>query len=217
MTIYHTMPTRKSFQDLTGKVFGRYTVQSFAGQRNQKRSQWLCLCSCGTTKIVLGQSLICGHTESCGCYAREVSKKKRKHGFSGTPEYKTWIGIKSRTLNPKNTAYKNYGAKGITMSQEWFKSFEQFLKDMGSKPSKKHSIERIDNLGNYEANNCIWALPHIQARNRNITTLYEYKGFIGSATEWSAITGIKPDTFRGRIDCGWDIERIITTPKRASL
>lgn len=91
-----------------------------------------------------------------------------KHGYSGTPEYVTWIEIKNRCFNPRKTGYAAYGGSGITVCPEWKHSFLAFLKDMGPKPSPQHTIDRINPLGNYERSNCRWATYKEQCENRRL-------------------------------------------------
>jgi hypothetical protein len=159
--------------DITGLRFGRLTVVGFDHLRGKgKRAIWLCKCDCGKDRLVQGNHLRGGLSKSCGCLAKETTSKiKRKHGHtvSGgnkTPEYKAWIAIKTRCYKVDGVDYKNYGARGIIVCDRWLNSFENFIEDMGLKPSEKHSVDRINNDGNYEPANCKWSTHSEQMKNR---------------------------------------------------
>jgi len=148
----------------TGEVFGKLTVLSFSGKYGSHRL-WKCRCSCGTEKVIRQSNLVSKQTMSCGCLRKE--HHARKHGFGGvlrSPEYRAWQCMRSRCLNPKDKAYKNYGGRGIGVCERW-SSFESFLADMGLRASKDHSLDRIDVQGNYEPNNCRWATRSEQMKN----------------------------------------------------
>lgn len=155
---------KSSRDDLTGQVFSRLTVLEFAGLRH-RQSRWLCACSCGKEKTVFGGNLKSGATRSCGCLIAEtVGNRSRKHGLSKTPEYKVWRAMFQRCEDRSSKSYRRYGGRGISICGRW-RTFENFLADMGKRPSKTHSIDRVNNDGNYEPSNCRWATRKQQYEN----------------------------------------------------
>jgi hypothetical protein len=136
-----------------------------------------------------------------------------KHGMCDTKIYMVWAAMKYRCHKPSHKDYYLYGAKGIRVCERWEKSFAAFYADMGERPSKRHSIDRIDGNKNYEPGNCRWALPIIQNRNRSITKKLTLNGQTLSMMEWAEKTGIKYTTLRERINqLGWSDFRTLTTP-----
>jgi hypothetical protein len=131
-----------------------------------RTAKWLCRCDCGNKTVVERQKLLKGHTGSCGCLSRELtSKRARKHGKWETSEWSTWSAMKKRCNAPTAINYHLYGGRGITVCQEWMNSFEAFFAHVGQKPSPSHSIDRIDNNGDYEPGNVRWATPKEQRAN----------------------------------------------------
>jgi hypothetical protein len=124
--------------------------------------------------------------------------------------------MKSRCLNPRNKRYADYGGRGVQVCDRWINSFENFLADMGLRPSDSHSIERKDNDGNYSPDNCIWATREVQERNRRNNLLITYNGLTLTAAEWARRTGLKRATIEARYHAGWDHDAIISTPLQAN-
>jgi len=151
------------FIDITGQHFSRWTVISFAGIKNS-HTYWNCICVCGTIKIINGDNIKSGKSRSCGCMPKSYTGKI-KHNKCHTPEYKIWAGLINRCENKNNYSYNDYGGRGISVCTRWRKSFILFLEDMGKRPDPKLSIERRDNNGNYEPENCYWATQVQQKRN----------------------------------------------------
>lgn len=141
-----------------------------------------------------------------------------RHGeaIAGNPslEYVTWTAIKRRCLNPRASDYPNYGGRGITICDAWRDSFEAFLANVGRRPSSQHSIDRIDNNGNYEPGNVRWATRREQANNMRTNRRLTFDGVTRTATEWARIVGMEPYLVHRRLSDGWSIERALNAPVR---
>lgn len=168
--------------DISGKKFGRLTALYFS-HRKKSQTFWVFFCDCGKEHTTDKWSVQRGGANSCGCLRKELTHPMHKHGQAGTKLYQIWGGIVQRCYNKNNKNYSEYGGRGITMCDRWRDSFENFLADMGPRPSPKHSVDRIDNNGNYEPSNCRWATSTEQANNRRNTQKYKYKGDLLSLTE----------------------------------
>jgi hypothetical protein len=132
-----------------------------------------------------------------------------------SPEYNAWHAIKQRCENPRNPSYKDYGARGISICDRWKESLANFLADMGPRPSSRHSIDRIDNDGNYEPGNCRWATHAEQARNKRSNSLVTINGITKCITDWCEHYKIPSGVVFTRIyKLKWDIERAITEPSK---
>lgn len=194
-------------------VFGRLTVRS----RGENR-KWNCVCVCGNAIATQKSNLRSGNTLSCGCLARELLRARKTHGHKCdgryTPEYIAWCNAIARCTNPNDKNWKNYGARGITVCDKWRYSFVAFLSDVGMKPHKSLSLDRIDNSKGYEPGNCRWATRVEQGRNTRSNRRVSFDGKTLALTEWAECFGVLSDTLRCRIRAGWDIERALTGKSR---
>lgn len=130
------------------------------------------------------------------------------------PLYHTWLCMVRRCTKRSEPAFENYGGRGITICDRWRKSFAAFCADVGEKPSPDHTLDRIDNNGNYEPGNVRWATRVVQNRNSRRNIPVTFRGETRLLIEWSALTGINYQTLHSRIIKGWDVERAMTAPVR---
>jgi len=186
--------------------FGRLLVIEQAVKA--KHSKWKCLCDCGNITVVRQDHLKSGFTKSCGCLCLEIVKAAAtKHGCSNTPAYVTWCNMKQRCYNQNDERYPDYGGRGITICDRWRNSFENFLADMGER-TKGEVIDRIDNNGNYEPENCRWMTYKVNNRNKRNTTLIEFNGEIRSISDWAEKLGMNYGVLVYRLVVAkWTVER----------
>ena len=196
-----------AFKDLTGQKFNRLTV--IERDTSRKGTYWICKCDCGDTKSIRASNLTTGRTHSCGCWYAETNIT---HHLSSVPEYQTFMSMKARCYNPKNKQYADYGGRGIRICDEWLDSFETFYADMGTKPSKTHSIDRINVNGIYEKSNCRWATVAEQNSNTRSNRLITHNGITLTLSQWADKTGIHRKTIQSRLENNCSIEEALTTP-----
>ncbi len=195
---------------MIGKKFNRLLVLGFFGRVNQ-RLYYTCLCDCGNKKTIIGTSLRTKKSQSCGCLRIE---RITKHNLLRSSEYMSWTCMKRRCENPKSDSFKYYGARGISFCREW-SNFKKFYEDMGEKPSKKHTLERIDNNGNYSKTNCVWATQKQQGRNRRNNYNIVFMGQTKCLAEWSQLLNIAFYVLQQRLKTyGWSTHKAFTTPVR---
>lgn len=176
--------------------------------RKNQRTVAKCRCDCGNVKEVELYFLKKGLTVSCKCFNKEITTK---HGLYGTKEYRAWQHM-LRRCDDANSNYSHlYIEKGITVCDRW-KAFNNFLEDMGTAPSAKHSVDRLEGDKGYYKENCRWATPLQQSRNTSRNRIIEYNGEKKCASEWAEIYAIKYPVLLKRLYMGWDFVRAITTP-----
>ena len=190
--------------------FGRLTVLSYMGKKSNGNTYWLCQCQCGKRKSIRRGDFVSGKTQSCGCLNLEIMTK---HGQHKTPEYKAWVKMRFRCLNPNEPSFHSYGGRGIKVCKRWAK-FENFIEDMGKRPSKKHSIDRVDVNGDYKPSNCRWATIRQQSRNRRDNHWITYKGKTLILNDWAKKLKIHKATLRARFKRGLSVKDCFERPLR---
>ncbi len=199
--------------DITGRKFGRLTVLHRASYTGYS-ALWMCRCDCGKEKAVRSMHLRSGASASCGC-VRPRFIGRVKHGESRrSKEYTTWLSIVGRCHNPNNTSYDRYGGRGIRVCERWRANFSVFLADMGRRPNG-HSIERMNNDGDYTPDNCKWIHSSLQGKNRSTTTQITLDGQTLCQADWCRKYGISSALFRNRRKRGMDVVAALTTPVRS--
>jgi len=183
-----------------------------------KRRKSLFICHCGNLFIASMEHVKSRHTNSCGCSPNHLVK--HGHCFitdkgKSTPEYSAWLKIKCRCYNKKNKRYADYGGRGIKVCDRWLESFENFIEDMGFRPSSKHSLDRFPDVnGNYEPSNCRWATSKEQNRNRRDNHLLTFNNETYCINEWAEKLGINQSLIHKRLKLRWTVEKALTTPVR---
>lgn len=150
-------------------------------------------------------------------YGDVTYTQKKHYHMSQTPIYHAWRGMIRRCHYSKHPQYKDYGARGITVCNEWREDFGEFYAYIGDKPSAQHSLDRKDNNGNYEPGNVRWATKVQQQNNRRTTTYVTIRGQTKSLAEWSRVVGITPEGFYGRVKAGWGNGKLLSPSQRHKL
>lgn len=196
--------------NIAGRRFGMLVAVEELPRLNGMR-QWRLKCDCGGERVALQKSFASGgRMRSCGCSVRRASS----HGMSNVPEYRHWINMISRCENPSTPDYENYGGRGIRICKAWRDSFDAFFQDMGRRPSPRHSVDRIDVNGDYEAANCRWADARTQCRNMRCNHIVTFRGremTLAEAVEHSPVTY---NTVLYRLKRNWSLEDAILRPQQ---
>lgn len=213
------MPRGRQSVDLRGNKYGRLTVLDEAERSQSGNIRWLCQCECGKTAIVHGSSLRSGRTKSCGCYQREqTGNATRIHGETRSRLHIEWSSMRSRCNNQKNKRYDRYGGRGITVCPEWDHSYVAF-RDWAIANGYRDNltIDRIDNDGNYEPQNCRWTTQKEQQNNKSTTVKIEYHGETLSIKGLAEKYDIDYHCLYARLQRGWSIEQALTKPSRKRI
>lgn len=190
--------------NLIGRRFGKLIVLEDGGRDSIQNILWLCQCDCGNKTLVRTPMLNSGRTKSCGCYREEVQRNRLEtHGGRNSRLYRTWTNMKSRCFNSNTKSYQNYGARGITVCDEWLNDFQAFYEwSIKNGYSDELTLDRKNTYGNYEPNNCRWATAKQQQNNKRNNHIIEFEGETHTISEWAEIKGISARKIADRIRIG---------------
>lgn len=178
--------------------FGLWTVLDAVG------AKWLCRCKCGQERRVNRSDLKSGRSKGCGCTraaaaGAAAALAARTHGMESTKAYRRWVDMRRRCHNPNRPDYANYGGRGIQVYGPWRESFEAYYADVGEAPSDRHSLDRIDNMGDYAPGNVRWVEQRTQERNKRSNRILQINGDSMTMVEASERFGIPYNTLSNRI------------------
>ena len=208
----------------TGDRFGKQVVVEEAPAR-RGRSRWFVRCECGDVRSVADADLKKGNSNAChGCYDRyrpnpdaaqraAIGARSRTHGLHGTPTYIAWRAMKSRCTRPADVAYADYGGRGITICPEWMNSFEAFVRDVGIKPGRSHSLNRLENDQGYFPGNVAWSTNKEQQRNTRRTVMVDTPDGRMPLAEACERAGIDLEGARKRLVAGLSFPEIVAAAK----
>jgi hypothetical protein len=208
-------------KNVSGQKFDMLLAVEIIGKRG-KANLWKCICDCGSETFAIVSQLTRGDRTSCGCKKKQKksprpdlilrNKQNAKHAMSKSHTYKSWKSMKSRCYDKNDKDYPRWGGRGITVCDSWKNSFIEFYKDMGDRPNG-HTIDRIDNNGNYELKNCRWAVPKVQSNNTRKNYYIEYMGKTQTAKQWAEeLKTVEYKTILYRLRNGWETHAALTTP-----
>lgn len=196
---------------MIGEKFGRWTIISESLKKLRGNKYWVCECDCGVVREVIQPSLKSGRSKSCGCLQREKAKAQfTKHNLYNHRIYNIWRAMNNRCNNEKHDNFHNYGDRGIRVCDEW-KDVQVFYNwALNNGYENDLTIERINNDGNYEPDNCTWATMKQQQNHRRNTVLVEFNGEIKPFTLLCDEHNIKTQVVRARLRSGWKFEDALT-------
>ena len=211
-------------KDLTGMKLGMITVIEPYGRDKNGNCTYLCKCDCGNEKVITSRYLLNTHngtTRNCGCIAAKARSENMKkingfyHGHSKERLHRIYNSMKGRCLNQNNYDYQYYGGKGVSVCDEWLRSYEKF-KDwaMSNGYQEDLTLDRIDVNGNYEPSNCRWVSMKVQSNNKTVSVYITHHGETHTLKQWSEITGINYSTICKRYQKGKSPDEILKKKAR---
>jgi len=200
--------------DLTGKKYGKLTVIQLAVDDIGKKKKWLCMCECGNRVIVAGSNLRSGHSTQCkGCQLKAINLKKIKHNKAKSKLYGVWGGMKNRCENPNSKSYKDYGAKGIKVCDEWHEAKQFITWALKNGYAEGLEIDRRDVNGDYSPSNCRWVSRLQNANNKGNNRIFCINGRNMTMAEIARENGIKYKLLHKHLNKGMSIEDAIKRQK----
>ncbi len=176
---------------MAGRRYSSVTALCRVGTCSSRDAKWRFSCDCGQQFETSGYAVRSGRVTSCPkCSLKRSAIATTKHGKTNSPEFRTWTDIQTRCHNERSASHADYGGRGIVVCGRWRASFEDFLADMGPRPTPQHSIERIENDGNYEPGNCRWATRKEQANNKRNNLRIEIDGETKTLAQWADELGV---------------------------
>lgn len=190
-----------------------YESESYVDSKGNRFRVIHCVCRCGTEKDVLLSNITQGKSVSCGCLRAAL---QTRHSMCNTRLYRIWENMIQRCSNPHNTAYSNYGGRGITVCNDWkdYVNFHAWAISNGYQDSL--SIDRIDVNGNYDPKNCKWATQSEQSNNKRTSRFVEFNGITQTITQWANELKVPAQRIKYRLEHGWSVEDALTIPKQVN-
>jgi hypothetical protein len=203
-----------------GSKFARWSIVDSDGS-----NRLLCRCECGVERSVARYLLVSGGSKSCGCLRRDRQRERSKYRGASTygqrsrqrPEYAAWYHAIQRCHDKNCISYPSYGGRGILVCERWRNSFLTFLADIGSRPGRGYSLDRIDNDKGYEPSNCRWATDSEQQQNKRSTPYITFDGKTLPLAGWAIKVGVSRHALCQRLRNGWNVERALTTRRCAHM
>lgn len=201
--------------DITGKKYNKMTAIAIAPTRltsgGKRVSQWVFRCDCGKVVTKDKGSVTRGLQKTCGC---KIDSKAITHGKTKTSEYGIWQQMKKRCHNSNGVGHHRYQGRGIKVCDRWRESFENFYEDMGDRPSNRHSIDRVDNDGDYEKGNCRWATVSEQSNNKSTNIYHDFLGQKMTLSQLLSLTDVSKTELHRRLNSGMSVYMAITKPTK---